>query len=171
MPVRVRTALALITIAAATATLAACAFPYDPEHTLEKVTGDAMRVGVAENPPWTAWPEGAPGTGETDGARQPSGIEVELVADFAATLDAEVVWVAGSEAVLMEQLHEGELDVVVAGLQSTTPWTSHAAVTTSYATTRDDKGAEIRHVMATATGENDFLVALETYLLDRAVAP
>lgn len=173
MPARGRTAVVLtaVTAVAAATTLTACAFPYDPEHTLETVTGDALRVGVSENPPWTAWPDGAPEVGEAGEDVAPSGIEVELLAGFADTLDAEVVWVAGSEAALMAQLEEGELDVVVAGLESDTPWTSHAAVTTSYAETRDDAGAEVRHVMATPTGENDFLVALETYLLAEEVTP
>ncbi|TGO03941.1 hypothetical protein SERN_2953 [Serinibacter arcticus] len=148
--------------------LSACAFPYDPEHTLEKVRSDALRVGVSENPPWTAWPDGAPVPGEES---EPSGVEIDLLTGFAQTLDADVVWVAGSETDLMAQLDEGELDVVVAGLESTTAWSSHAAITTSYAATRDDAGAEIRHVMATRAGENDFLVALETYLLDQEVAP
>lgn len=153
---------------AATACLAACSFPLDAERTLESVTGGALRVGVSENRPWTSWPEGAPEAGEES---VPGGIEVDLVSGFARTLDAEVVWVAGSEADLMEQLERGDLDVVVAGLQGSTPWTSHAALTTSYATTVDDSGAEVRHVMATPAGENGFLVALETYLLDQAVEP
>lgn len=175
MSARGRTAVALsalaLTALAATSVLTACAFPYDPEHTLERVSGDALRVGISENPPWTVWPDGTPETGQTDEAPEPAGIEVELLTGFAQTLDAEVVWVAGSEADLMAQLEEGELDVVAAGLESTTPWASHGALTTSYAATRDDAGAEVRHVMATRAGENDFLVALETYLLDREVAP
>lgn len=146
----------------------ACGFPRDPDGSLERVTDGVLRVGVSENPPWTRWPEGAP-TG--DEQRQPTGTEVDLVSAFAASLSAEVAWTAGSEAGLMAQLEEGDLDVVIAGLDETTPWSSHAALTYPYATTVDDKGDEVRHVMAAAMGENGLLTTLEAFLLAQEVTP
>jgi len=145
----------------------ACGFPRDPDGTLERVTGGVLRVGVSENPPWTRWPGGAPAAGESG---EPSGIEVDLVSDFAASLGAEVAWVPGSEADLMTLLEESELEVVVAGLEASAPWSSHVALTYPYATSIDDKGEEVRHVMAVVMGENDLLTTLESFLLAQDVA-
>lgn len=147
--------------------LAGCSFPHDPGGTLDRVRGGTLRVGVSENPPWTQWPGGAPALGEEG---EPSGIEVELVSGFADSIDAEVVWVAGSEATLMTQLEEGELEVVIAGLHGDTPWASHGATTYPYATTFDDEGNEVAHVMATPLGENDLLTTLESFLLAQQVS-
>jgi polar amino acid transport system substrate-binding protein len=147
---------------------AACGFPRDPEGTLERVTGGVLRVGVSENPPWTRWPEGAPAPGE---GGEPSGTEVDLVRAFAASLEAEVAWAGGSEADLMARLEEGGLDLVVAGLQETTPWSSHAALTYPYATSVDENGEQVSHVMAAPMGENDLLTTLESFLLAQDVEP
>lgn len=165
---RRRTAVVALVAAAGPGALVGCGFPLDPDGTLDRVRGGALVVGVSENPPWTLWPDGSPGVGEEG---EPGGIEVELVTDFAASLDADVVWVAGSEATLMTQLEEGELDVVVAGLESTSPWSSHAALTAVYAVTTDDAGAPVRHVMAARLGENDLLTTLEGHLLQQEVQP
>ena len=105
--------------------LAACGVPRDPEGTLDRARGGEMRVGVASSDPWTAWSGG-----------EPSGVEVELVEDFAAEIDSEIVWVEGSEAEVMEALEAGELDLVIGGLTSTSPWSSMAALTHPYITTK-----------------------------------
>lgn len=158
--------------AAAFAVTTACGFPRDPEGTLERVTGGVLRVGVSENPPWTRWPEGAPAAGASgEQGGEPSGTEVDLVRAFAASLEAEVAWAGGSEADLMARLDEGALDLVVAGLHETTPWSSHAALTYPYATSVDENGVEVKHVMATPMGENDLLTTLETFLLAQDVEP
>jgi polar amino acid transport system substrate-binding protein len=131
--------------------LSSCDLPRDPEETLERVRGATMRVGVTSNPPWTTY----------DGD-QPGGIEVSLVRQFAATLEANVEWVNGSEAKLMERLHEGQLDLVIGGLDDATPWTTHGGLTQPYITL-----AEKRHVMAVRQGENRFLLELDKFLQGR----
>lgn len=207
--------------------LCGCRFPQDPEGTLDRVTGGVMRVGVSESDPWVTLAGG-----------EPAGVEVELLERFAATLDARVEWVEGSETELMEALHGRQLDVVVAGLTRRSEWQRVAALTRPYVTTQvviaapdqrtadrlsgdlggeriaveahspeaakleedtdaivvpvddvaaaegpvvvhdyelDDLGLvrtdaeldEHEHAMATAMGENAFLVALERFLLDR----
>ena len=85
--------------------LAGCGgtFPADPDGTLDRVTGDVLRVGVSPNPPWT---EVGPGG-------EPSGLEVEIVAEFARTLDARVEWTTGGEESLVADLAESRLDLVV----------------------------------------------------------
>src|SRR3712207_7170238 len=81
--------------------LSGCGFPGDPRGTLERVRGGEMRVGMVENPPWT-------GGG-------PSGVEAELVDDFARELDAETVYVRGTTPELLEATKQGEVDILVGG--------------------------------------------------------
>lgn len=116
-------------LALAAVLLAGCGLPRDPEGTLARVQDGTLRAGVTENEPWTRI--------EGD---QPTGVEVELVERFAEELRAEVEWVDGSEAELMEALHLGELDVVVAGFSADTPWQQNGAVTRPYLETREVVG-------------------------------
>ena len=60
-------------------------------------------------------------------------------------------------------LEEGELDVMVGGLTSKTPWAKKVATTRPYLTTEED-GKKVKHVMATVRGENALLSTLERYL-------
>jgi ABC-type amino acid transport substrate-binding protein len=150
-------------LVAAALLLTGCAggFPADPDGTLGRVTGGVLRVGVSENPPWTV----------ADPASDPSGLEVDLVREFAATRDAEVEWVPGSEEVLVGRLERGELDLVIGGFTKASPWVDQAALTHPYATVLTPEGAPEPHVMAAPLGENGFLVALERFLLDQEVQP
>jgi len=148
-------------VLAVAATLAACGVtvPTDPDGTLDRVRGGELRVGVSPHEPWTGTlPDGTP-----------TGLEVDLVADFAQTLDADVVWTVGGEEALVGDLDRGELDLVVGGLTASSPWTSKAAVTVAYVTVTDPDGEPEGHVMLAPTGENAFLVELERYLLDQEV--
>ncbi|TRW43954.1 transporter substrate-binding domain-containing protein [Georgenia yuyongxinii] len=141
--------------------LAGCAIdiPADPDGTLDRVTGGTLRVGVSPNPPWTDLPDGAEG--------KPAGTEVELVEEFAAAVEAEVVWVPGGEEDLVGQLEDGALDLVVGGLTATSPWSDKVALTYRYAVTEDEHGEEELRVMAAPMGENAFLTELEAFLLDQ----
>jgi ABC-type amino acid transport substrate-binding protein len=131
--------------------------PADPEKTLERVTGSTMRVGVSPNPPWT----------DIRGAGEPSGTEVDLVREFAGTLQAQVEWVVAGEQPLIAALERGELELVIGGFTSETPWTEQAAITKPYAETKDPEGKRKKLVMASPMGENAFLLALEKFLLDK----
>lgn len=105
----------------------------------------------------------------TDGG-EASGIEVNLVEDFAETIDADIAWVEGSEEQLFTQLHEGALDMVVGGFTDKTPWVDKGAVTKPFTEVTTSRGME-KHVMATAMGENAFLLELERFLLNTEGAP
>ncbi len=101
-----------------------CGIPRDPEGTLDRVRGATMHVGVTDNPPWVELGEGAP-----------TGLEVELVERFAAGIEAEIEWIEGSEEELFAALEVHELDLVVGGITSVSPWASVAALTHPYLTT------------------------------------
>jgi polar amino acid transport system substrate-binding protein len=131
--------------------------PADPEKTLERVTGSTIRVGVSPHPPWT----------DISGAGEPSGTEVDLVREFAGTLPAQVEWVVGGEQSLIAALERGELQLVIGGLTSETPWTEKAAITKPYAEMKDPEGKRKKLVMAAPMGENAFLLALEKFLLGK----
>jgi ABC-type amino acid transport substrate-binding protein len=147
----------VVGVLAAALLLAGCSepFPADPDGTLQRVTGDTLRVGVTANVPWTATEPGGP----------PSGLEVDLATEFADTLDAGVELTVGSEEDLIGRLEAKELDLVVGGFTGTSPWSARAALTTPYTTVPDAQGKPEPHVMAAPLGENAFLVALETFLL------
>lgn len=154
------------TVVAVGLLLAGCGatVPTDPEGTLDDVRGGVLRVGVSANPPWT---EAEP----DDDAPGPGGIEPDLVREFARTLDAEVEWTRGGEETLVDQLDRDELDLVVGGLTSSSPWSEHAALTYPYAHTTGPEGTPEAHVMAVQLGENAFLTELERFLLEQDVDP
>ena len=105
--------------------LIGCGIPRDPEGTLERVTGGSMRVGVTAADPFTI----------LEGDEPTGGVEVRLVEDFAASIDAEIDWVAGSEEELFGALEIRELDLVIGGITSTNPWSANVTFTHPYLTT------------------------------------
>ncbi len=112
---------------------ASCDAPRDPEGTLERVTGGTLRVGVAAAEPWVVL------------GGEPAGIEVELVELFAREIGAEIEWVEGTVEELAAAVHVRELDLLVAGLTSSSGVSSEAALTHPYVTTQV--------VVATPAGE------------------
>lgn len=147
----------VLCIVLAASGLLACEVPRDPGDTLERVTGDTLRVGVSEAPPFVV---------RTDA--DPAGIEPDLIRSFARSIDATIVWVWGPTAEHMEALSHRDLDIVAAGLTAGTPWRSHVGLTVPYRPGFDTPGAESggrRHVLAVPPGENRFLMALEDALL------
>lgn len=102
-----------------------CDAPRDPESTLERVTGGTMKVGIAEHDPWVVIEDGIP-----------SGVEVEIVRRFAAELDAEIEWVEGQVEELAGALHVREIDLLIAGLTSTSKVSAEGALTHPYLTTQ-----------------------------------
>ena len=104
------------------ATIGCSNLPRDPEHTTERVKHDRqIRVGLTEHPPWVIRTTG-----------EPAGAEVELVRQFASRMGAAPVWIWGSEAQHMPALKRFELDLVIAGLDASTPWSRDIGVTKPY---------------------------------------
>lgn len=132
--------------------------PVDTHGTLQRISGATLRVGVSPNPPWTQAREG----------ESPSGREVELILKFAAVHGAGVEWTEGGEETLMGRLDHGDLDIVIGGLTSKSPWSDKAALTQSDARSPAPTTGEVReHVMASRMGENALLFALESFLLEQ----
>jgi polar amino acid transport system substrate-binding protein len=107
---------------------AGCVFPQDPRGTLEGVQNGTMRVGIVGHDPWTRMEDG-----------RASGVEVELLKDFAEELEAETSFVPGTTPELLEAARQGEVDVLIGGFTSTSPGVSEgkeAGVTGTYLTTR-----------------------------------
>jgi polar amino acid transport system substrate-binding protein len=106
--------------------LCGCEFPTDPEGTLDRVRGGVLRVGVSPAEPFVQLTPGG----------EPTGVEVELVMQFAESLDAGVEWVEGSESDLMAALEGRRLDIVIAGLTRRSEWQRTAALTRPYLTSQ-----------------------------------
>jgi polar amino acid transport system substrate-binding protein len=116
--------LGALALLAAGLLAAGCQFPRDVEGTLQDVRGGVLHVGVTEHEPWVSLR-----------ASEPSGVEVGLIREFAARLDARVDYTQGSEEELAEALHRGALDVVIGGISDRTQWRRGLGMTKPYLTT------------------------------------
>ncbi|QHF25889.1 ABC transporter substrate-binding protein [Rathayibacter sp. VKM Ac-2804] len=141
----------------AVALLSGCGIPSDPDGTLEGVRGQVLTVGATA----------ARDRVSLSAGEEPTGIEPDLVRAFADTLDADVVFVEGSEAELVDLLDRDAIDIAVGGFLEDTPWTDHAGTSLSYAETRSPTGTTDRHVLLVPLGENALLLALDRFLTDQ----
>src|SRR5690554_3151248 len=85
-------------------TVPGCRYPRDIEHSLERIQGGVMRVGVSENPPWVI-----------RSGSDATGVEPEMIKVLAEHLDAEIQWYWGTESELMLALAERQLDIAAGG--------------------------------------------------------
>jgi polar amino acid transport system substrate-binding protein len=154
---RLRSLRTILTVAAVLL-LTACgtSFPADPDGTLDRVRSGTLRVGASIAPPWL----------EQAGDGAPTGREADLVLGFAESLNAEVEWETGGEEQLIAMLERGELDLVVGGLTSKSPWNSKVALTRPYTEVENRWGETEKHVFAAVPGENAFLLEVERHLLE-----
>jgi len=137
-------------LAILTLLLASCGLPRDPEKTSERVASThELRVGVTDNEGWV-----------DASAAEPTGLEPDLVRQFAAQQGAHVLWSRGSEATLAQSLKHHELDLAIGGFDAKTPWKTTAGVSQPFVKTADKK----KHVFLAAPGENRFMLTLDTFL-------
>lgn len=139
--------------------LSACSvlssIPVDVEGTYDRARDGTLVVGAAEHHPWVD---------VDDATGQITGIEADLIAGFAESINAELEWRPGPESVLAESTKTGEIDVVIGGLTTSAPWSSHMALTRPYAKVPSGGGQEEQMVMGVRLGENELLVELERHL-------
>lgn len=129
--------------------------PRDPDGTLERVqTERVLRVGASPSPDRVDL--ASPGA--------VSGLEPDLVTGFAESLGAEIEWTVAGETELVAAMERGELDLIIGGLESDSPWADKASITRAYASSTDATGETVEHVMAVPLGENALLVRLERHL-------
>lgn len=137
--------------------LSSCAsIPADSDGLLDRVRGGTLVVGVSEHVPWT----------EVTDDGTVTGIEASLIEGFAESLDSDIEWAVAPESVLADGIGKGEIDVIIGGLTTSSPWSSHVALTRPYTEVVSDEGQKQQMVMGTQRGENAFLVALERYLAE-----
>ena len=98
----------------------ACDVPRDPDGTLKRVSEGTLQVGISESDPWVIIDE------------EPTGVEVTLVEGFAQEIGADIEWAEGTEAELIGALERREIDLVVGGFSSNTPWAQNSAITAQY---------------------------------------
>jgi len=129
-----------------------CDLPRDADGTMHRARGGIIRAGAVHNPPWV----------DTTTA-EVSGIEAALVNDMAQQIGARVEWKRWPESELMTALHDRRIDLVAAGLLDSSPWQKEVALTRPYYD--EHRGSTTRrHVLATAPGENGWLVHVERTL-------
>ncbi|MFL5604858.1 MAG: transporter substrate-binding domain-containing protein [Gemmatimonadaceae bacterium] len=134
----------------AAVTAVGCGVPRDSDRTLERVRGSELRVGVTDHPPWVEVND-----------HLVSGVEPALVSELARRLRTRAAFHRGSESELLEALRRGDLDLVAAGLDDRSPWKGRVALTRPYLT---DATTGAKHVLAVRSGENAWLVHVETFL-------
>ena len=106
--------------------LVGCDLPQDIEGTQDHVRDGTLRVGVIDGAaPWATWSSG-----------QPRGVEPEMVRDLAQQMQAEIRWVAGSDTELFRALAAFELDLVIGGLERSSPWRKEVALSRPYFVSR-----------------------------------
>ena len=147
----------------AISTLAGCDLPHDNRGSLDRARDGELRVGVVNNPPWVRVADGRVG-----------GIEPALVRAWSAQLGARIQWIPGDLASHVHRLRNGDLDVLLAGFTSRTPFAPQIALTRSYLKSRSQIAALARsagttalrgdRVMATSPGESAMLFSLDRYL-------
>lgn len=125
--------------------LAGCSFPKDPEDSLQKAREHGLEVGIVHHPPFTMYENG-----------KASGIEVEILEDFAQKEGLKINYTYGTETTLVKQLEEYRLHLIIGGFEKKTVWKDKAGLTTKY----NDKNC-----MFIAKGENALLYRLESHLL------
>lgn len=137
------------------------AFPRDPEGTLERARGGPLLVGVSDHPPFTEVSDDGTVTGD----------EAEIVEAYAQSIGASVEWREGAESELMELAMLGQLDLVIGGLASDSPWSTHVAFTRPYTTTVGADGKAVKLVLGVRQGENALLTNLERFLIAEGLQP
>lgn len=150
-----------ISAALATFLVAACGMPRDQEGAMRRIgTTHVLRVGASGNPPWVVVDQG-----------RVSGIEPDIVRAFATTLGARVQWVVNGETPLLQALEKRQLDLVVGGVVTKSPWTKQVGTSLSYAQAGRQPGGQPvlvegrqRHILLTAPGENQLLLRLDRFL-------
>ena len=108
----------LIILILVSITLSCDDFPKDPSNTLKDARNNILHVGVAESNKWASVNNG-----------NYSGIEVDLIKEYAKSINAEINWVPGSQIQLIDLLNEDAIDIAIGGFTKKSPFEKHAGFT------------------------------------------
>ncbi|GGD37177.1 transporter substrate-binding domain-containing protein [Aureimonas glaciei] len=97
--------------------LGGCGFPEDPAATTERVRSGTLVIGVLEGSSFASF------RGET-----PAGADIDIAMGLASRFSAEPQWVRGSVDQLLYALDNGEVDLLVGGLATSTVLSSRTAL-------------------------------------------
>ena len=124
-------------------------YPKDPHKTLQNIRETStINIGVIEAPPWASH-------------ITMEGPEIDIARAFANHLNVAPHWVPISIHQAVEKLDLGELDIVIGGLTTTTPYEG-IGLTRPYKETDNDDSDQ--HVLGLRRGENHLLIELETFI-------
>lgn len=126
--------------------LTSCSFPKDSKDSFAKAKQQGLKVGIADNPPFAMYENGAA-----------SGTETALIEEFAGKEGLKVHYVYASESTLVKQLEEYKLHLIIGGFEKNTVWKDKAGLSIRY---------NDRNVLLVAKGENELLYRLESVLLN-----
>lgn len=125
-------------------------FPRDTRGALNRILEQGeLHIGVFHHPPWTFI--------DPDSPDKPRGVEVALVSEFAGRLGARPVWHIGSESQHFVSLENHDLDLVIGGIESATPWRPRLGLTLGYYLEEADVG------ISSASGLPDSLDGVTVY--------
>jgi hypothetical protein len=91
-----------------------------------------------------------------------TGTQATALEAFARGRGARVEWTVVTEALLVDALESGEIDVAVAGFLEDSPWKDRVGFTRAWGSDR---------VIAVRAGENALLLALDRFLASSPGAP
>lgn len=125
-----------------------CQIPKDPKRTFERVKAEKVfRVGVIENGAWV----------KKDEAGEPTGVEAELVKEFAQNINVRPEWISGGEYELFEALKNFEIDMIIGGLVESSSYSKHAAFTNPYFTERIVVGTPKDEILQDVAGRKVYV--------------
>lgn len=107
-----------------------CNYPKDPNHTLDKMKNQTVRVGISESSGLATISEAGP-----------TGVEVELIKGYAQTINSKIEWVKGSQEQIVGLLKEHQVDVAIGGYSKQTAFKKHIGLTRPYKTEKIKVGA------------------------------
>lgn len=121
--------------------VAGCDLPKDPDGTLERVSGGALRVGVVP------------------GNDRAAAEDRRIVDALAQALRSRPVFQHADAHQLFHELEQGRLDLIVGGLPTNTPFSKNAGLTRKAGPLMRPGSSQDR-VLALPAGENGFLLAV-----------
>ena len=138
--------------------LSACSpYPRDADGLSEQAARHGMRVGASEDPPWVQV--------AADGSV--SGVEADLVQDFADAHGYRLEWVPGGHDALMGQLERTGLHAVIGGHHPDSPWKPMVGWSRPLALRASPDGPMPERRIALPPGQSAWHLSVDQYLVDR----